>query len=80
MTGRDLIIYILQNRLEDEKVFKDGKFMGLITVQEAAVKFGVGESTVLTWFFLGQVQGVKIGSEVFIFPHEENPIERSANK
>ena len=28
MTGRDLIIYILTNNLENEFVFKDGKFIG----------------------------------------------------
>ena len=47
MTGRDLIIYILENGLEDEPVFKDGKFIGFITTGEAAVQCNVlrGERT-----------------------------------
>jgi hypothetical protein len=42
MTGRDLIVYILQNNLENEPVFKDGKFIGFMTEGEAAEKFDVG--------------------------------------
>lgn len=45
MTGRDLIIYILENSLEDEPVFKDGKFIGFITDAEAAVRLKTGIST-----------------------------------
>ena len=53
MTGRDLIIYILENRLENEQVFKDGKLLGFITVDEAALKFGVGPETIRLWCMLG---------------------------
>lgn len=49
MTGRDLIIYILENHLEDEELFKDGKLPGLMTYEEAAVKFGVGKETIIAW-------------------------------
>ena len=37
MTGRDLIIYILQNLLEDTEILTDSNHMYL-TVEEAAVK------------------------------------------
>lgn len=46
MTGRDLILYILRNGLEDEPVFQNGKFIGFITVGEAAEKLNVGIPTV----------------------------------
>ena len=46
MTGRDLIVYILTNHLEDELVFKDGKFIGFISVAEAAERMDVGVATV----------------------------------
>ena len=36
MTGRELIVYILQNHLEDEPIVNDGKILGLLTVEEAA--------------------------------------------
>ena len=35
MTGRELILYILSNGLENEPVFKDGKFIGFMTEEEA---------------------------------------------
>lgn len=27
MTGKELILYILENNLEDSEIFKDGKFL-----------------------------------------------------
>ena len=49
MTGRDLIIYILEHGLEDELVYKDEKFIGFITVSEAAEKLNVGVNTIYAW-------------------------------
>ena len=45
VTGRDLILYILSNNLEDEEVFKDGKLIGFLTAWEAAEKMNVGIAT-----------------------------------
>lgn len=44
MTGRDLIIYILANRLEDEPIFKDGKFIGTLDTGEAASQLDIGSA------------------------------------
>lgn len=66
MTGRDLIIYILQNKLEDESVFKDGKFVGFISTAEAAFRFKVGVETVKTWYRLDVLKGIEVGDEIFI--------------
>ena len=66
MTGRELIIYILQHNLEDEEVFKNGIFVGFMTEEEAAVKFGVGVATIRTAYMLGLVQGFKIGEKVYL--------------
>lgn len=60
MTGRDLIIYILENHLEDEELFKDGKIPGLLTYEEAAVKFGVGIDTIKAWIVLGCLDAITI--------------------
>lgn len=76
MTGRDLITYILENKLEDEPVFKNGKPIGFMTVEEAAIKFGVGVSAVKTWFKLAIIDGVKLGDTVYIPANEESPIPR----
>ena len=45
MTGRELIVYILQNNLENEPMFADGKPIAHITIWEAAVKANVGTAT-----------------------------------
>lgn len=66
MTGRDLIIYILENHLEDRPVVENGKFIGFITVDEAAVKFDVGPATIQAWVTLGIIPGIQIGDSVYI--------------
>lgn len=71
MTGRDLIMYILANGLEDEPIFKDGKLIGFMTVEEAAVKYNVGVATMRTWVGLGVISGIKIGDVVYV--HDGNP-------
>lgn len=49
MTGKELIIYILQYNLENEEMFEDGKFVGFIAEEEMAVKlFGGLAFTVMT--------------------------------
>ena len=49
VTGRELIIYILQNNLENEVVLKNGLFIELLNEQEAAVRFNVGIATIKAW-------------------------------
>ena len=49
MTGRDLIVYIMLNKLEDEQVFKDGKLLGFLTEAEAAEIMNVGVATIRAW-------------------------------
>ena len=65
MTCRDLIIYILKNNLEDEVILEEGIFTGLMTAEEAAIKFGVGVGTVKAWFDCGILTGTKIGNSIF---------------
>lgn len=66
MTGRDLIIYILANNLEDELVFEDDKFIGFVTVGEAAVEMNVGAATILTWANQGRLRCVVLGDTIYI--------------
>lgn len=73
MTGRDLIIYILQNNLEDEPIFKDGKLIGFMTEVEAAMKFDVGCATIRAWVGLGFLKGFKIGDVLYIPANSEDP-------
>ena len=71
MTGRDMIMYILENHLEDEELFKDGKIPGLMTYEEAAVKFGVGIDTIKAWIVLGTLDAVTIYGHHYIPVTEE---------
>ena len=69
MTGRDLIIYILKNGLEDKEIFKDGKINGFLTLEEAAAKLNVGTATVLLWYALGRLQGFTLLDKIY-FPRD----------
>lgn len=66
MTGRDLIIYILSNNLEDRSIFEDGKLVGFITAGEAAEKMDVGVATIYVWLRQKRLLGLFIGDEVYI--------------
>ena len=67
VTGRDLIIYILKNKLEDEVFFEDERIPGLMTIEEVAVKCNVGVETVKAWYLCGFKRGVMIGDKLY-FP------------
>ena len=77
MTGRDLIIYILQNNLEDEDILKDGRFPGLLTIQEAAAKANVGVATINAWMNNKQVEYAYMIGGYFIPADFKSPIEGS---
>ena len=66
MTGRDLIIYIMENKLEDELVLDGNRLLGFMTAQEAALKYNVGVATIKLWYELKIISGVKVGEEIFI--------------
>ena len=66
MTGRDLIIYILANNLEDESVFQDGRLLGFVTVPEAAEKMNVGLSTVYAWISQGLLNCIVMHGVIYI--------------
>lgn len=67
MTGRDLIIYILENDLEDKPIYDNGKLIGFLTLTEVAEKMGVGISTVCVWIQQGRLDSVIIGGVVYIY-------------
>lgn len=69
MTGKDLIIYILQNNLENEVVLENGVFVGFMDDHEAAAKFNVGVWTIRAWYMIGSLKGYKIGNKLY-FPRD----------
>ena len=73
MTGKELILYILQNNLEDTVVLKDGFFIGFMTEVEAAAKFGVGIETIRAWYYCECIEGTKIGDSLYFLKDVADP-------
>jgi hypothetical protein len=73
MTGKEMILYILQNNLEDTVVLQDGFFVGFMTEEEAATKFNVGISTIWIWYGLGILNGLKIGDSLYFLKDAADP-------
>lgn len=71
ITGRDLMVYILQNHLEDEEIFKDGtifpKAFGFVDVEEAAAATGTGVWSIKALIALGLTYGVTINDQDYIY-------------
>lgn len=66
MTGRDLIIYILSNGLENEPIYSDSTLLGLLTIEDISRREQVGTATVYTWIKLGLLDTVTIGDVIFV--------------
>lgn len=79
MTGRDLIIYILKNNLENEPVFKDGKLLGFKTMTEVASENDVGYETVKVWAQLGMIPYLRLDAPVLIPADYISPLEKKTN-
>ena len=76
MTGRELILYILENHLEDELVYEDGKFIGYISLGEAAAKLDVGLATVNALIRMNEVEHIRVNGHVYLPFYYENLIDR----
>lgn len=66
MTGRELILYILANGLEDTPVFENGRFIGFVTPEEVAVRLGVGTATVCAWVHQGRLESEAVREGIYI--------------
>lgn len=75
MTGRDMIIYILQNDLEDKPFIENGRLIGFMSTEEAAAKFNVGVATVRVWLQNGLLEYVKLQNLIFIPADAKDPRE-----
>lgn len=67
MTGRELIVYILEHNLENESIIKDGRFVGLLTLDEAAAKLEVGKATVKAKIQDGVIEGTYVEEGAYVF-------------
>ena len=66
MTGRDLIIYILENGLEDKEVLDDDKILGFETLYGLAEKKETGVETIFALCKMHDVPTVLINNKVCI--------------
>lgn len=73
MTGRELIIYILEHGLEDVKIFDDDKVIGYMTIDEAAAKLGVGPATIYAWVVQKYLDHIVIGNRLYIPVNSKAP-------
>lgn len=73
MTGKELIMYILQNDLEDKLIFENDNFLDFMTVDKAAEKYNVGSSTVFTWVKLKVLPSITINGTFYIPKNAEDP-------
>ena len=73
LTAKEWMVYILQNELEDEPLFKDGKPLGFLTISEAAAKFDVGGATIHLWMKDYGLPFVTIGGQIFIPMNAQRP-------
>lgn len=77
MTGRDLIIYILQNDLLDAPVYEHGRLLGFMTATEAAAKFQVGLATIYAWAKMNFIPSAMIGEDLYIYVNATNPMSNT---
>ena len=73
MTEKELILYILQNDLENEEIFKDGVLVGFMDEHEAAINYGVGVETVKLWCKRGLLNGTEIGNHIYFPKYADDP-------
>lgn len=72
LTGRELIIFIMQNKLEDTVMLE------LMTDVEIAAKFDVGVSTVRIWYEYGYITGgLTIGDKLYFLKDTKDPRKES---
>lgn len=72
MTGRELIIYILKNNLEDTEVFTEGFSPLFITLEEAAKQCGYGPATIKALIDLKKIKGIKYENAYYVLADQLN--------
>ena len=70
MTGRDMIMLILQNRLEDADVLIDLSTLGLYTIEQDAVKLEVGVRSIEVMCALNELKSIIVDGKKYIYIEE----------
>lgn len=72
MDGRELIIYILKNGLENENIFSKEFLRFMPTIEIVAVTFNVGTATVEYWVQNDCLHAIEIEGQTYITPDSLN--------
>lgn len=77
MTGRELILAIIEQGLENEDIFGDkGIFnflnVKLMPIEEVALKYDVGYETVHAWCSLGRMRAIRFGDKIYILLEDKD--------
>lgn len=75
MTGKDLIIYILQNNLENASAIEIINKV-LLTEDQIAAKFGVGIETIRAWQSLKVIDGICLRGKMYYYNDTLDPRDR----
>lgn len=76
MTGKDLIIYILENDLVYAEIFTNAPPSTIfITPEMAATRWECGVATVKAMMEMNKIKGVKIGNYYLVFAKQPNPFK-----
>ena len=68
MLGRELIVFILENGLENVDIFDAKFFKAFPTVGDVAVEFNVGTATVEAWIQTERLNAIEFDGVVYISP------------
>lgn len=80
MTGRELIMWILENKLEDSVLFEDGESLGFMSIEKAAVELDVGIATISVMVSLLGTETCKIGDKTYILYKDFEKLAKSKER
>ena len=66
MTGKDLVLFIINHNLLDVEINKNICDL-FLTVEEAAVKMGVGTNSILDMIRLGLIDYVAFNDKIYLY-------------
>lgn len=66
MTGRELIMWILVNKLEDSELLKDGEVYGFTSIEKAAAELEFGPASVQAMMLAEGMSPHIIGDKMYI--------------
>ena len=66
MTGKELIIYILENNLESSPVFEDDTFVGFVPAGRAAEELDIGLASLWIMLELYDVDYIEVNGDVYL--------------